>query len=123
MEPLSKPVRLNFLERQIDRFSPAWGAQRLAERMARAEIEVMARRYDIARQGRRTDGWYATGGAPNEEAFSAMGLSIRRSRDLCRNNEWARNARRKWVGHSIGTGIVPRADVDAKAAKKAAMAA
>jgi capsid protein len=85
-------VQLNRLERAIAAVRPAWGAQRLADRMAFAGVEELARGYDMARQGRRTDGWRTTGGSPNAEAFPALGLSIRRSRDLCRNNEWARNA-------------------------------
>lgn len=116
-------VALNRLERVIAALRPAWGAQRLADRMAFAEIDTLARGYDMARRGRRTDGWLATGGSPNSEAFPALGLSIRRSRDICRNNEWGRNARRKWVAHAVGTGIVPRADTDSKSAKKTAMGA
>lgn len=116
-------IRLNGFERAFAVLRPAWGAQRLADRMAFAELQELARGYEMARRGRRTEGWHATGGSPNAEAFPAIGITVRRSRDLCRNNEWARNARRKWVSHAVGTGIVPRADVDTKNGKKTAMAA
>lgn len=116
-------MKLNLIERAIAGLRPSWGAQRLADRMALSEIEAMARGYDAARRGRRTEGWNASAGSPNAEMAGALGLTIRRSRDLCRNNEWARNARRKWIGHAIGTGIVPRADTKAKNTKKVAAAA
>jgi lambda family phage portal protein len=118
-------MKLSALERGLASLSPAWGARRLGERMALAEMEglaakIEARRYDSARLDRRTMGWHATGGSPTAEIAQGLGLTIRRSRDLCRNNEWARNARRKWIGHAVGTGIVPRADTKAKTAKKTA---
>lgn len=116
---------LNFFERTLASLRPSWGAQRLADKLALEQVREIAgsysgRGYDAARRGRRTDGWYASGGGPNGEMQSALGLTIRRSRDLCKNNEWARNAKRKWVAHAVATGIVPRPDATSEKAKKTA---
>lgn len=116
-------VDLNFLERAVSAFRPSWGAQRLADRLALESVREIARGYDAARQGRRTAGWHATSGAPNAEMMPSLGVAIRRSRDLVRNNEWAKNVRRKWVAHAVGTGIVPRPDLEAGRAKDTANAA
>lgn len=116
---------LNFLERALAQLRPSWGAQRLADRLALEQVRQIAgsfetRGYDAARRGRRTDGWYASGGGPNAEMQGALSTTIRRSRDLCKNNEWARNAKRKWVAHAVATGIVPRPDTSSKKAKQTA---
>jgi lambda family phage portal protein len=118
-------VDLNLLERTLAALRPAWGARRLADKLALEQVRVIAdgfeaRGWDAGRRGRRTNGWLATGGSPNAEMQPSLNLVIRRSRDLVRNNEWARNVARKWVGHAVDTGIVPRPVVDGKKAKQTA---
>lgn len=119
---------LNFLERQIARFRPGWAARRLSDRLVLEQVRGMAaeyqgRGYDAGRRDRRTQGWQATGAGPNAQMQGALATVIKRSRDLCRNNEWARNAKRKWVAQAVSTGLVPRPDTTAKRAKSAAMTA
>lgn len=104
---------LNLFERAMATMSPGWGARRLGEKVALHHARSLAatldtRRFDAASRGRRTEGWLATGGSANAELAPALDLVRRRSRDLCRNNDWAANAKRKWVSHMVGTGIVPR---------------
>lgn len=104
---------LNVLERALAWASPGWGARRLGEKVALHQARTFAavldeRGFDAARRGRRTDGWYPTGGSANAELGPALDTIRRRSRDMCRNNEWGTNAKRKWVSHMVGTGIVPR---------------
>lgn len=113
-------VALNLFERSIATFAPEWGIKRLSAKVGLVEAQVLARGYDAARRDRRTENWRATGGSANAELGGALDTVRRRSRDLCRNNEWAVNAKRKWVAHLIGTGIVPRPDLKEKAAKTAA---
>jgi capsid protein len=87
---------LNLLERAWSAVSPRWGAERLAQKITlgrmrslAADVDVSTRRYAAGRQGRRTAGWFASGGSPTAEIAPALNLVIRRSRDLVRNNEWA----------------------------------
>lgn len=111
---------LNLIERAVAWAAPQWGLNRIAAKMGLEQARIAARGYDAARQGRRTESWRATGGSANAELSGALDIVRRRSRDLCRNNEWAGNAKRKWVGHAIGTGIVPRPDTTDKAIKQSA---
>ncbi len=111
---------LNLFERGIANISPKWGAHRLLGKVALEQALIAARSFDAARRDRRTEGWRATGGSANAELAPSLALIRRRSRDLCRNNEWGVNAKRKLVSHIIGTGIMPRPNVTAARAKKAA---
>ncbi|MDQ2084708.1 phage portal protein [Xanthobacteraceae bacterium Astr-EGSB] len=112
---------LNLLERAIAQLAPGWGVGRLHAKASLAEARLHARAYDAARRDRRTESWRATGGSANAEMAPALDLIRRRSRDLCRNNEWAINAKRKFVAHAVGIGITPRPKDDEKTrAKKAA---
>lgn len=113
-------MNLNILERAIARVSPEWGLRRLGAKVGLEQAMMAARSFDAARRDRRTENWRATGGSANAELAPALGTIIRRSRDLCRNNEWSVNARRKWSAHLVGTGITPRPDLTAKKAKIAA---
>lgn len=106
---------LNFLERGIARLSPAWGCRRLEAKAALEQARIVARAYDAARRDRRTEGWRATGGSANAELAPALRTILNRSRDLCRNNEWAINGKLKWKTHLIGPGIVPRPVATGKA--------
>ncbi len=120
-------MELNALERALSAVMPAWGARRLADKLTLAQLRSIAadqaRTFDAARRDRRTAGWQATGGAPNAELTPALSLIIRRSRDLVRNNEWAKQIRRKWVANAIGSGIVPRPDLPKGNAKDIASGA
>lgn len=111
---------LNFIERGLARVSPEWGLNRIGAKVALEQARVAARAYDAARRDRRTEGWRATGGSAMAELAPSLDLIIRRSRDMCRNNEYAINGRRKWVGHMVGTGIVPRPNLTEKRAKQVA---
>ncbi|HEY4775892.1 MAG TPA: phage portal protein [Xanthobacteraceae bacterium] len=112
---------LNLIERTIARVSPTWGLHRLGAKVGLEQARVAARAFDAARRDRRTDTWRATGGSANAELAPSLSLIMRRSRDLCRNNEWALNGKRKWVAHLVATGITPRPDVDEPKAKKVAV--
>lgn len=99
---------LNLFERALAAVSPEWGVRRLNAKAALTVATEAARGFDAARRDRRTAGWKATGGSANSELAPALDMVRRRSRDLCRNNEWAGNAKRKLAAHMVGTGIVPR---------------
>lgn len=111
---------LNLIERSVAAVLPAWGLRRLHAKASLEQARLTARAYDAARRDRRTDGWRATGTSANTELAPALKTILARSRDLCRNNEWAVNGKSKWKAHLIGPGIVPRADVKEKKAKQVA---
>lgn len=111
---------LNIFERAVAKAFPNWGVQRLGAKVGLEQARLIARSFDAARRDRRTESWRATGGSANAELAPAISTIIKRSRDLCRNNEWSINAKSKWSAHLIGTGITPRADVKEKRAKETA---
>lgn len=111
---------LNLLERGIAAVNPHWGIRRLAAKVALEQARLSTRAYDAARRDRRTDSWRATGGSANAELTPALSMITRRSRDMCRNNEWAVNFKRKAVAHMIGTGIMPRPASHEKTRRKEA---
>jgi lambda family phage portal protein len=72
---------------------------------ARAAVELVARHYEAAAAGRRTQGWNRS--SVDANAASAQGLANLRSvaRDLVRNNAYAKRALRTIVEHTVGWGI------------------
>jgi capsid protein len=84
---------------------------RLAVRrvMARQAFETLARGYDGAARGRRTEGWRAPGSSADTEIGVAGALLRDRMRDLVRNNPHAATAVTVPVNNIIGAGIMPRA--------------
>lgn len=95
---------MNFIDNIVSYFSPRAGAERLKFRTAE---QLLARRYDAAGGGRRTVNWTTRNAGPN--AINEMSLSrLRaRSRDMERNNLWARSAIGRLANNIVGTGIVP----------------
>lgn len=105
------------LDALIERVSPRWAASRAYYR----SMLGMARAYDAAKVGRRTDGWLVSNGSANAE-IGAGGARIRaRARDLVRNNPWASQAVRKLATKTVGTGIVPRPTVAGESVRSAMM--
>ena len=75
----------------------------------RAAIATLARSYEGARRGRRTEGWVVAGTSANAEIGTALSRLRDRSRDLVRNNPYAAKAVQAVVSNLVGTGILPRA--------------
>lgn len=95
---------MDALEKAIAALSPKWAASRA---YYRSTLEL-ARAYDAAKTGRRTDGWVTSGSSANAEVGPAAARIRGRARDLVRNNPFASIAVRKLAAKTIGTGIVPR---------------
>src|SRR5512132_807009 len=75
-------------------------------------MAALARSYEGARVGRRTEGWVVAGTSANAEISTAL-LRLRdRSRDLVRNNPYGAKAVSAVVSNLVGTGILPQADGD-----------
>lgn len=94
---------MNVLDRLITWFAPQWGATRVRAR-------AMARHFEAASSGRRTDGWYRLGTDANAAAAgNALNTLRAQARDLVRNNPWARHGLRRIVANTVGWGIRPKA--------------
>lgn len=94
---------VNFLERMIAWLSPTWGE-------SRARARLKARHFEAASAGRRTSGWNRLTSDANAAASGAALSNLRaQSRDLVRNNPWARRGLRRIVTNTVGWGIRPKA--------------
>jgi len=104
----------NWLDRLIAFFAPTAALRRLR---ARTTTEVMARHFEAASTGRRTQGWRRTSGDANAALGSQMMTLRDHARDLVRNNPYAESALTTIVDHVVGWGITaaPKKD-SAKAA-------
>src|SRR5512134_3499623 len=91
---------MNWLDRAVGYVAPQAGLRRARQRAA---IAMLARSYEGARVGRRTEGWVVAG------TGTALARLRDRSRDLVRNNPYAAKATHAVVSNLVGTGIMPRA--------------
>jgi lambda family phage portal protein len=93
----------NWIDRAIAAISPKWGMQR-------SKARLMARHYEAASYGRRTDGWSRRTTDANAAASGpALALLRAQARDLVRNNPWARRGLNRIVTSTVGWGLKPRA--------------
>ena len=97
---------MNWLDRAIGAVAPGAGLRRARQRQMMA---VLARAYEGAKLGRRTEGWVAAGTGANAEIAPAIARLRDRSRDLVRNNPYAAKAVSALVSNMVGTGLLPRA--------------
>lgn len=95
---------MNALDRLISWVSPSAGLRRARARMAMTNV----RAYEGAKVGRRGMGWNSGGTNANAEIGPALSRLRNRSRDLIRNNPYARRACDAWVANVIGTGILAK---------------
>lgn len=94
---------MTWLDRAIAWMAPQWGA-------SRARARMMARHFEAASVGRRTDGWHRLSTDANTAAGGgALALTRAQARDLVRNNPWARRGLRRIVTNTVGWGIRPKA--------------
>ena len=94
---------MSWLDRAISWVSPKWA-------LSRARSAAMARHFEAASSGRRTDNRHRVNSDANNAASGAA-LSVLRAqaRDMVRNNPWADNALRAITGNTVGWGIRPLA--------------
>ncbi len=99
------PAGISGFERVLMAVAPGWG---LSRARARAAASVLTRNYEAASIGRRTSGWAKRTTDANAAAGGALSALRAHSRDLVRNNPWARNALRVVVRNTVGWGISPK---------------
>ena len=93
--------KTNFIERSINFLSPSMGLKRTQDRLAADAI----RKYDAASSGRRTSSWGVSSTSPNAEVWGAGSALRDRSRELSRNNPYAKKAIQSITTSTVGTGI------------------
>lgn len=94
---------MNFLDRFIAWFAPKWGE-------SRARSRLMARHFEAASGGRRTDGWSRRMTDANAASMGqALPVLRAHARDLVRNNPWARRGLQRITSNTVGWGIKPKA--------------
>lgn len=93
------------LDRVLLAVSPSWALSRIR---SRAAAKALARHYEAAQLGRRTENWPRRGTDADGAAQAALSPLRNVSRDLVRNNGWARNALRTINRNVVGYGITPK---------------
>lgn len=109
-----------FLERALMSVAPGWALRRIG---AGVQAEALLRSYDAAKPARATKGWRAPATSARTEDAPALATLRNRSRDLARNNPWAKTALLKLPAHIVGTGVVPRPTGGADRTRQRALAA
>lgn len=97
---------MNFLEKTIAAINPRVGLIRTQYRQAIDVLEKQ-RQYDAASHGRRTKGWKSSGASANTEIEYSLAWLRNRSREMVRNNPYARKAKRVVANNTVGSGIIP----------------
>jgi lambda family phage portal protein len=108
-------AQANWIDRVALALSPSWGAKRMRSRV----VAETLRHFEAAQSGRRTSNWTRKHSDANAASVPALAALRAHSRDLVRNNAWARNALRVITRNTVGYGITPK-PVDGKSLKKAA---
>lgn len=106
------------IERVIASVAPGWARRRAEDRIA---FDMLARYFDAAKPSRATKNWATPQTSADAETLPALAALRARSRDLERNNAWARKAARMLPAHMIGTGVLPRPTSGADATRRRAM--
>ena len=101
-------MRNKYIENIISFFSPSTGYKRMQSQTAMHVLEQHTRKYDGAAFGRRGKEWVGAGaGSANAELYGVAPTLRNRSRDLCRNNSYAKKAINNIANNTVGTGIQP----------------
>ena len=98
---------MGFIDRVVGYISPKAQYERNRYRMANDIFESQQRKYEAASGGRRTSGWKASSTSANTEIAGALSTLRNRSRQLVRDNSYARRIIKVVPNNVIGTGIVP----------------
>lgn len=94
-----------WLDRAIGFLAPRAGLKRMRARVA---TDLLARHYEAAATGRRTQGWRRNLGDSNAVVGPALAILRDVARDLVRNNAYAESALTTIGDHVVGWGIVAK---------------
>lgn len=102
-------VNETWLDKTISWVDPIAGAKRLYARQMTEVARIQLRGFDGAETGRRTKNWRTDSGSVNTETKVTLATLRNRSRDLIRNEPYARRAGQVIVGNTVGAGIIAKA--------------
>lgn len=97
---------MDLLTKAIAIFSPSAAAGRLRSQMLLNNLDDHIRRYEGAGHGRRFGKWGNSTQSQNQQIITSISKLRERSRDMVRNNGYARNAIRRIGNNVVGTGIL-----------------
>lgn len=100
-------MQVSWLDRLLIGIAPQWGLRRVR---ARAAAQLVARHFEAASGGRRTSGWRRSSSDANVANGPALAALRELSRDLRRNNGWAKRGIQAIVNNTVGWGILPKPD-------------
>jgi lambda family phage portal protein len=100
-------MKMHWLDRVTSSVAPRWTLNRMKARML---ADVIARHYEAASTGRRTQGWRRSSGDVNAVVGPALKPLREVARELVRNNPYASSAVSTIADHAVGWGIVPECD-------------
>lgn len=95
----------SWIDRVTAPLAPRWTLRR---QQARVAFGLLARHYEAAATGRRTQGWRRSAGDANAVVGPALARLRESARDLVRNNPYAESALNTICNHTVGGGIVAR---------------
>lgn len=104
---------MNIIDRTIAIFDPQTALRRVRSRYQIDLISDQVRKYDAASKSRRTKGWRSSGGSANTETMTSLVTLRNRSRELVRNNPYAKKAVQNVIpNNTVGAGIRPAPDIE-----------
>lgn len=98
----AKLPRVTGWDRFLASIAPGWGQRRVR---AKATLAALSRSYKAAAAGPRQSGWTRSTSDANSAAQAALAPLRELSRDLRRNNGWARRGVEVIVNNTVGWGI------------------
>lgn len=98
-----KKFRASTLDNMIGIFSPRVRRKRLLDKFASS---IMERKYEGAGKGRRTKGWFTRSTSASAEVAIAGATLRDRSRDLVRNNPYAKRGVEGITNNTVGRGTM-----------------
>lgn len=114
----TRALAVSWWDRLLIGIAPDWGLRRVR---ARATAQLVARHYEAAQGGRRTSGWSKFSTDANVANGPALGQLRELSRDLRRNNGWAKRGIQTIVNNTVGWGILPTPGDRSRARSEAAL--
>lgn len=115
---ISPEFRITWWDRVLMSFAPKWGMERVR---ARAHASVLARHYEAAQGSRRTSNWQKFASDANVANGPALTALRELSRDLRRNNGWARRGVEVIANNTVGWGIKAKPNDRSRARSDAAL--
>jgi lambda family phage portal protein len=110
-------MKKNMFDRFMEVVSPGRAVQRYRNKLIidRIPFKQNQRKYEGASKGRRTEDWFSPGSSANMEINTALKWLRQRSRDMIRNNPYAKNTAYRVIPNNVvGSGIVPTPKIAGK---------